>query len=267
MYECSTGHTAGSSFDATKFTSIGGSSGDAVLTQAVKANTAAGAIAVNDTIAKDTTFTEFVKKLLIAEIAPTMTFTATNSGLIKNGDSVTTVLTLRLDSAGTGTFVSVEFKEGSTTLNTQTYVSGTNTYTYTPSSSITSTTTFKAVLNYTDSSGAAKTITKEVKFTFVDPVYFGVVSAAPTIEAEVLAVGNETAADKRGRTVTYNLANEKSCYCYPASLGALTSIKDANNFEYINSYDRSTVTANGVSYFVYTLKDPVTITGFKQIFA
>ena len=53
---------------------------------------------------------------------------------------------------------------------------------------------------------------------------------------------------------------------YPQSFGTLTSIKDANNFDYINSYTRSTLSYNGVDYYVYILTDPVTITGFKQIF-
>ena len=53
---------------------------------------------------------------------------------------------------------------------------------------------------------------------------------------------------------------------YPQSFGALTSIKDSNNFEYINSYTRSEMVYNEVDYYVYILTDPVTITGFKQIF-
>lgn len=273
LYQCNTAHTSSTTFDSSKFTSIGGgSSGDAKLTEAVTANTAAGAIAVNTTIPKDTTFTAFVKKLLIAEIAPTTTFTATNSGLVKKGTSTTTSLKLVINTLGTGTPVSIEFMEGSTVIDTQTYVSGTNTYTYVPSGSITTTTTFKAVLKYTKSDGSSATISKDQKFTFVDPAYYGAVASAPTTSADVIAVGNETVTDKRGRTVTYALSNQKSCYCYPTSLGALTSIKDANNFEYIGSYDRTTVnvtTLDGtvVAYYVYTLRDPVTIASFKQIFA
>jgi len=282
LYRCKTAHTSGSTFDTTEKANWdligGGSGGDAKITEDITANTAAGAIKVNDKVLKDTTFTEFVKQLLISEIAPTATFTATNSGLVKKGNSVTsTTLKLVLNSAGTGTYVSVQFLEGTTVIDTQTYVSGTNTYTYTytPTNPIFTNTTFKAVLNYKKSDGTASTLTKEVKFTFVDPVYYGAVSTAPTTESDVIAVGNETVTDKRGRTVTYTLNNNKSCYCYPTSLGALTSIKDANNFEYIGSYDRTTVSVtvvvDGVSstvpYYVYTLKDPVTITGFKQIFA
>ena len=286
MYICKTAHTSGSSFDSTKFTNISGGGGDDKLTEAVTANTAAGAIAVNDVVAKDTTFTEFVKQLLISEIAPTTTFTATNSGLIKIGDSKNTVLKLVINNNGTGTPQSIVFMNGSTTLDTQTYVAGTNTYTYTPTdvieSATTDTITFKAVLNYKKSDNSNATLTKEQKFTFVDPGYSGAVTSAPASSADVLAVGGETAsgANSKGRTVTYTLSNQKSCYCYPTSLGALTSIKDANNFEYISSYDRATVsvtrnittttggaTTRTASYYVYTLKDPVTITGFKQIFA
>ena len=46
----------------------------------------------------------------------------------------------------------------------------------------------------------------------------------------------------------------------------LTSIKDSNNFEYINSYTQSTISYNNVDYYIYILTDPVTITGFRQIF-
>ena len=62
------------------------------------------------------------------------------------------------------------------------------------------------------------------------------------------------------------MTNQTSVYMNPQSFGALTSIKDANNFEYINSYTRTTMNYNGVDYYVYILTDPVTITGFKQIF-
>lgn len=290
LYRCKTAHTSGSTFDTTEKANWdligGGSGGDAKITEDITANTAAGAIKVNDKVLKDTTFTQFVKQLLIAEIAPTATFTATNSGLIKIGDSKTTVLKLVINNNGTGTPQSIVFMNGTTTLDTQTYVAGTNTYTYTPTdvieSATTGTITFKAILNYKKSDNSNATLTKEQKFTFVDPVYSGAVTSAPASSADVLAVGNETAsgANAKGRTITYTLSNEKSCYCYPTSLGALTSIKDANNFEYINSYDRATVsvtrnittttggaTTRTASYYVYTLKDPVTITGFKQIFA
>ena len=62
------------------------------------------------------------------------------------------------------------------------------------------------------------------------------------------------------------MVNSRTCYMYPKDFGKLTTIKDANNFEYINSYTLTERTINGVNYYIYTLTDPVTITNFKQSF-
>lgn len=69
-------------------------------------------------------------------------------------------------------------------------------------------------------------------------------------------------------TGVYNLDNQKSVYMYPASFGEIDSIKDANNFEYINSYTFVTIKYDEVMYNAYILTDAVTVEGgFKQIFS
>jgi hypothetical protein len=69
-------------------------------------------------------------------------------------------------------------------------------------------------------------------------------------------------------TYTFNINNQKSVYMYPKSFGALSAIKDANNFEYINSYTKTTIVYDEVEYYVYVLTDAVTVEGgFKQIFS
>ena len=46
-------------------------------------------------------------------------------------------------------------------------------------------------------------------------------------------------------------------YAYPAELGNLTSIMDEiNNISYTNSFTKSTVSVDGISYNVYTQTDP-----------
>jgi hypothetical protein len=92
------------------------------------------------------------------------------------------------------------------------------------------------------------------------------VTTAPTTKSEIIAL-TKNVKNTKAFTTTYALNNQRSCYCYPASFGNLTSIKDANNFEYIQSYTKTNVSVDGVSYNVYTLTDPVTIASFKQIFA
>lgn len=103
--------------------------------------------------------------------------------------------------------------------------------------------------------------------TFVNASYYGAVPAdfVPSEDA-IKSLSSRISASK-AFTTTFNLANQKSCYAYPKSLGALASIKDANNFDYIGGYTRTELTANGETYYVYVLTDPTTINNFKQIYA
>lgn len=244
----------------------GGSSGDAALESNVTSNLAVGAIAKNTVLAEGTTFTEFVQKLLITEIAPEVTFTASGSGIKEVGTSVTPVYTLNITSKGTGTPVSIDFYNGSTKVDTQNYVNGVNSYSYTDSA-ITTNTTVKGILNYTKSDGTTSgTIEKSATYTFVMASYYGAVAAAPTDKAGITAL-TKNVKNSKGQTATFNLTNQKSCYAYPASFGNLTSIKDSNNFEYLGSYTKTTVVVDGTDYNVYTLTDPVTSVGFKQIYS
>ena len=250
-----------------EYISVGGSgSGDASLESAVTSNLAVGAIASGTTLAKGTTFTEFVQKLLITEIAPTTTFTASGSGIKEVGTSVTPTLTLVVNTVGTGTPTAIKFYNGSTLLDTQAYVSGTNTYSFTMTDAITTNTTVKGVLEYTKSDSSSASIEKTAPYTFVMASYYGAVTTAPTDKAGIIAL-TKSVKNTKAQTATFNLSNQRSCYCYPASFGNLTSIKDANNFEYLSSYTKTNVTVDEVSYNVYTLTDPVTATGFKQVYA
>lgn len=240
--------------------------GGAELESDVTANTTVGAIGSGTTLAEGTTFTEFVQKLLISEIAPTTTFSASGSGTKEAGTSVTPTLTLVINTKGTGTPTSIKFYNGSTLLDTQAYVDGTNSYSYTMTDAITTNTTVKGVLEYTKSDSTSGTIEKSASYTFVMASYYGAVSVAPTDKAGITAL-TKNVKTNRGQTATFNLSNQRSCYCYPASMGNLTSILDGNNFQYIGSYTKTTVSVDGETYNVYTLTDPVTATGFKQTYA
>lgn len=95
--------------------------------------------------------------------------------------------------------------------------------------------------------------------------YYGVINSSTITENDISSLSSRLSSSK-SYTYTVNLSEQRIVYMYPQSFGTLTSIKDANNFDYINSYTRSTLSYNGVDYYVYILTDPVTITGFKQIF-
>ena len=95
--------------------------------------------------------------------------------------------------------------------------------------------------------------------------YYGVINSSTITENDISSL-NSRLSSAKSYTYTVSLSEQRIVYMYPQSFGTLTSIKDANNFDYINSYTRSTISYNGVDYYVYILTDPVTITGFKQIF-
>ena len=94
--------------------------------------------------------------------------------------------------------------------------------------------------------------------------YYGVINNSTISNPAGLS---STLRTTKGSTLTFDLTNQRIVYMYPSSFGNLTSIKDANNFDYINSYTFTTMQYNGVNYNVYILTDPVTITGFKQIYS
>ena len=242
-----------------------GGGGDSSLSTDVTSNMAVGAIPSGTTVTEGTTFTELVQKLLISEIAPTTTFTASGSGVKEEGTSVTPTLTLTITGNGTGTPQTIKFYDGSTLLDTQSYVSGTTSYTFTMDA-VSTNKTVKGVLEYKKSDNTDGTVEKTASYTFVMASYSGAVTTAPTDKAGIIAL-TKNVKNTKALTTTFNLSNQRSCYCYPASFGNLTSIKDANNFEYLGSYTKTNVTVDGTSYNVYTLTDPVTATGFKQIYA
>ena len=120
-------------------------------------------------------------------------------------------------------------------------------------------------LNATTQSG--KTGSKSITITFVNASYTGAVAANFVANENNIKVLPKAIRANKASTQTYNLTNQKICYAYPKSFGALTSIKDGNNFEILPSYTQSEVQVDGVAYYVYILNDAATSTGVKQIFA
>ena len=116
---------------------------------------------------------------------------------------------------------------------------------------------------YPDTSIKAGNITSSGNVRAYALSYYGVVNTS-TIN-DISGLSSRLSSNK-SYTYTASLTEQRIAYIYPKTFGELTSIKDSNNFDYINSYTRSTATFNGVEYYVYILTDPVTINNFKQIF-
>lgn len=112
-----------------------------------------------------------------------------------------------------------------------------------------------------------ETVSGSTSVRFVNPNYFGVIDATSEVTEDVILGYTELIRGSKSYTGTTSLNNQRTVYAYPKQFGALTSIKDANNFDYINSYTRSELEINGETYYIYVLTSPTSITTFKQIYA
>lgn len=249
-----------------------GGGGDSSLTADVTSNLAVGAIASGTTLAEGTTFTEFVQKLLITEIAPTIGFSISKSGNVSYGSSYTETLTVNVSNMGTAKKIStIEWYEGNTLKDTTTVESTTTgSWTFTMPTATTDTTTFKAIVKYVKSNDANDQQTKTASINFYYNKFYGGVSDLNPTEATVEALTSALATGKGG-TYSFTVSAGRICYAYPKSLGALTSIKDGNGFSLFDSFTRTeqTYTQNSTSvvYYRYVLTDATTVSGYSVIFA
>lgn len=113
----------------------------------------------------------------------------------------------------------------------------------------------------------AGSLTQKVTIQGIANSYYGVIGDK-SFEISDIETFTSIENSTKGYTVTYILDDQKSVYMYPKSFGDLTSIKDVNNFDYINSYTLSTITFEEIVYNVYVLTDITSMeVGFKQVFS
>lgn len=245
---------------------------DAKLTTGVTANTTVGAITSGTTLAAGTGFTEFVQRLLISEIAPTVNFSLSKGGNVAYGTSYVETLTVHVSNMGSAKKIkTIAWYAGNTLLQTDTIDSTTTgSWTYTMASATTDTTTFKAIVTYTKSDDVDTSITRTASISFYYNKFYGAVSDINPSEATVEALTSTLGTGKAG-TYSFTVSNGRICYAYPKSLGALASIKDGNGFSLFDSFTRTeqTYTQNGTSvvYYRYVLTDATTVSGYSVIFA
>lgn len=249
-----------------------GGGGDASLESDVLTNTAVGAIPSGTTLPRGTSFTDFVKKLTISEVAPTISFSISKSGNVARGTSWTETLTLSVTAMGSAKKIkTIAWYEGNTLKQTDTIDSATTgSWTYTMETATTDSTTFKAVVTYTKSDDTDTSVTKTASISFYYNKFYGGVSDLNPSEATVEALTSALATGKGG-TYSFTVSAGRICYAYPKSLGALTSIKDGNGFSLFDSFTRTeqtyTQAGDSVVYYRYVLTDATTVSGYSVTFA
>lgn len=251
----------------------GGTGGSSTLSADITSNVEVGGVPSGTNFVEGTNLEDIIKKILVKYLPPTATFTITPSNTLKLfGDTITSETMKVVVTKKSNDITEIAFKADSTVINTLTSGvnnGGTFSYTYTPSTPISNTVTLGV-----DVKDGKQTVTKSIKITFCYPTYYGTVadSVASMSASDIQGLDKRVAVNNKAMTWSgISMDYGKLCYAYPKSFGALTSIKDANNVDYINSYTRTEVTltenGNSVVYYCYLLTDAAGVSNFKQIYA
>lgn len=232
---------------------------DDVLSEDFTPNVAQGKIVAGETITKGTSLENIIMNMLTQYVKPSVEITLNPSTTIYDvvTESLASVTLSAKVTKGTSKVKKVEFYAGGTVVNTVTTgveEGGTFSYKYTPDTPIKKDTVFKAVV--TDVEDGSASVSKTV--VFIGKSYYGTVGEeviTPT-EADIKGLQNTTL--KNSKKFVYQhikVDYGKVLYAYPASLGKVTKIVDADGRDYTNSYTQSEVTVDGIKYYAYLLTD------------
>ena len=247
--------------------SVGGN-GDSgcSLSKDIVTNVDVGNVPAGTTLKKDMTFTEYVERVHVKEIAPSFTFSCSNSPSTNKAKYETvitnTVLTCTINNFNTAKDCNlIEFIDNSgTVIHSESYVAGTNTYTFTDTTNIIKDNfTYKCNLHYKKSDGSDGTITQSVSFKFVAYGYYGIsgVTTFPTLADLKALSGQNTSGSKNLAWNGINCTFQNMIYAYPASYGALSKVMYAG-FDYVTSFMQTTqniTMPDGTvqAFFIYSL--------------
>ena len=243
--------------------SIGGGGS---LSKDIVTNVGVGNIPAGTILKKDMTFTEYVERVHVKEIAPSFTFSSSNSPTTNKAKYETvinnTVLTCTITNFNTAKDCNlIEFIDDSgTVIHSEPYVAGINTYTFTDTTNIIKDNfTYKCKLHYKKSDDSAGTITQSISFKFVAYGYYGIssVTTFPTLADLKALSGQNTSGSKNLTWNGINCTFQNMIYAYPASYGALSKVMYAG-FDYVTSFTQTTqniTMPDGTvqAFFIYSL--------------
>ena len=215
---------------------------------------------------KNKTTKEVLESILFPYQKPIISFSISpNTTVYESGTTVSSIKFTISATKKSDIIQSIKVYDGSTLLTTITSgVASGGTFTYTYSCNITSNTTLKVEV-----SDDTSTVSATKNITFANKSYYGFVADGTTVNETVIkALQNNILKTSKALNYTgINCTDSKIVYAYPQNQGLLSSILDGNGFDYIDSYDCTNITVNGVNYNVYVMIDPTTLNGFTQKFA
>lgn len=256
-------------------------------------NIEVGGLASGTAIDKDDTITSVLKRMLVTTYyptytAPSVTLNYSGATLLKVGASISATTVTEVFNAGAIMLEGVKQNDRagaatSYTLATTGATTDFNDTNTTGSFSVpaltrstkgnivaTATVAHEAGPQPKDSDGndygsplPAGSVTASKTFEFILPFYHGVANSNTISDFTGLT---EDLSKKGQKQYTYTTNNQHMVIAYDATYGNLTSILDPNNFETINSWNKSTLTVDGQNYNVYVAATPSTNPSAKYTF-
>ena len=223
-------------------------------------NTVVGAIQKNTDLSGKTSM-EILKMALVSYVNPsaTVTYSQPNT-VLKKGQSFDLTVTVSGIVKGTNDVAELILIKDGTVLETIPYVTGTNSYEFSPITGINADCSFQIKVG--DTQGKQYSTTKS--YSFVDPYYIGATDDIPT--ADTVLTLTELIEAKSNKTKKVTAADQYVVYAYPSSYGSLTSIIDGNGFENLTDYTKISLTINGVAYNCYHTTGKKSMTNFSYTY-
>lgn len=225
-------------------------------------------------IAAGTTFnnmpiTELLTNLLYPYTPPTISLSANPGGAVREkGSSVDSITFTATTAKKSKNITSVKFLDGSNAIHTVSAPkAGGGKETYTLSTATTTNKTFKAEV----SDGTKTVSSNTIGYTFVYPVYYGVVASSVTTptQDQIKALTKEVI-NPANLTKTFSPTSQKVVVACPPGW-TIRQILDPNNFDVTPSFNKLTVSVTGLdntaqAYNVYIMNAATTQTGFTMKF-
>lgn len=232
--------------------------GGGILEEPITSNITIGSIKPNQVFSKGTPLEEIIRQMLTEKVAPAVSISINPAAVLYDevNDSISSLTINAVVTKKTNPISKVVFYVNDEIVNTATAnVANGGTVPYIYNKTIDDDTVIKVVV--TDTESLAATSTKSIEF--IGNSYYGLIDANISEPTDTLIKTLNKKLKNVKKYIYEGITTDwaKVCYAYPAELGKLTSIMDkVNNFNYTSSFQLTTKTIDGISYYVYTLIDP-----------
>lgn len=203
---------------------------------------------------KGTPLETIIRDMLTEELPPAITITLSPSTTLYDlaVDSISSLTINATATKKTYDIASIKYYINDVLVKENTNCANGGSYPYIYNTPINSTTVIKVEIE--DVKGKTATATKTINF--VGRSYYGYIEPEVEItESVIKTLQNNTLQNTKALTYSgITCAYHKVVYCYDKAFGELSTIVDPiNNFSYTNSFEKKTITVDGIEKLCYVL--------------